>query len=136
MKRLFLIFLTFMTLLLQSCRPLDYGDKYENVRWTSTYPNIEFTVYNKTDGKHLGTIYQDNENIEIIALWSLTNGLYLYNKDKVDSLLENEGLSENEIAIKGQYKIWRNQGVVKMHVDIDNVFNFKYEYITFVMSEL
>ena len=136
MKKIYLIFISIMSLFLSSCRPLDYGDKYENVRWTSTYPNIEFTVIHRLEEYHLGTIYFESGYIEIIAYWSLTNSIDLYFKDKVDDLPQGNSKSDDEIAIKGQYKIWRNQGVVKMHVDLDNVFNYKYEYITFVMSEL
>ena len=136
MKKIYLIFISIISLFLSSCRPLDYGDKYTNVKWTSTYPDIEFTVLENSDDYNVGTINYDDNIINVYCFWSYTSALGIFYKDKIDSLPEGQGTSNEEIAIKGQYKIWRNQGVVKMHVDIDNVFNFKYEYITFVMSEL
>ena len=133
MKRLLLMFLIFITLLLQSCRPLDYGDKYENVRWTSIDPEIEFKVYDKQNAFNEGTLKIDDKEIDIYATWGVNLALKIFYKDKVENK-EHDGLCDDEIAIRGIYEI-KNK-VIKLRINIDNAYDYKYEYITFVMSEL
>lgn len=118
--------------LLSSCRSLDYADKYKNVKWTSVDPVIEFTVSNKTDEFNEGTLKVNDETVDILCLWTLSNGLDVFYKNKVD--LSSDSLSDDEIAIRGNYKI--KKGIVTLTIDLDNVYDNKYKTITFTMTEL
>ena len=118
--------------LLSSCRSHDYADKYKNVKWTSVDPVIEFTVSNKTDEFNEGTLKVNDETVEILCLWTLSNGLHIFYKNKVD--LSSDSLSDDEIAIRGNYKI--KKGIVTLTIDLDNVYDNKYKTITFTMTEL
>ena len=104
MKKIYLVFISIMSLFLLSCRPLDYGDKYENVRWTSIDPGIEFKVYDKQKAFNEGTLKIDNKEIDIYATWGVNLALKIFYKDKVESK-EHDGLSDDEIAIRGIYEI-------------------------------
>lgn len=132
MKRFFIVLLTLVTFILTSCRGIDYADKYENVKWTSMDPSIEFTVINKLDEFNEGTLKVDDKTFDILCLWTLSNGLHIFYKDKVD--MSSNSLSDDEIAIRGNYKI-RN-GVVTLTVDLDNVYEYKYKTIIFKMTRL
>lgn len=133
MKRIGIILTCLITiLLLSSCRSLDYADKYENVKWTSVDPVIEFTVINKTDEFNEGTLKVSDETVDILCLWTLSNGLHIFYKNKVD--LSSDSLSDDEIAIRGNYKI--KKGIVTLTIDLDNVYDNKYKTITFTMTEL
>lgn len=132
MKRFFIVLLTLVTFILTSCRGIDYADKYENVKWTSMDPSIEFTVINKLDEFNEGTLKVDDKTVDILCLWTLSNGLHIFYKDKVD--MSSNSLSDDEIAIRGNYKI-RN-GVVTLTIDLDNVYEYKYKTIIFKMTRL
>lgn len=132
MKRFFIVLLTLVTFILTSCRGIDYADKYENVKWTSMDPSIEFTVINKLDEFNEGTLKVEDKTVDILCLWTLSNGLHIFYKDKVD--MSSNSLSDDEIAIRGNYKI-RN-GVVTLTVDLDNVYEYKYKTIIFKMTRL
>lgn len=132
MKYFFIILLSLLIPFLTSCRGIDYADKYENVKWTSMDPSIEFTVINKLDEFNEGTLKVDDKTVDILCLWTLSNGLDIFYKDKVD--MSSNSLSDDEIAIRGNYKI-RN-GVVTLTVDLDNVYEYKYKTIIFKMTRL
>ena len=132
MKYFFIILLSLLIPFLTSCRGIDYADKYENVKWTSMDPSIEFTVINKLDEFNEGTLKVDDKTVDILCLWTLSNGLDIFYKDKVD--MSSNSLSDDEIAIRGNYKI-RN-GVVTLTVDLDNVYEYKYKTIIFNMTRL
>lgn len=133
MKRIRIILMCLITIfLLSSCRSLDYADKYKNVKWTSVDPVIEFTVSNKTDEFNEGTLKVNDETVDILCLWTLSNGLDVFYKNKVD--LSSDSLSDDEIAIRGNYKI--KKGIVTLTIDLDNVYDNKYKTITFTMTEL
>lgn len=133
MKKLILLISVLMSLIcLASCRTRDYADKYENVKWTCNEPLIEFTVLSESKDYNVGTIKVGDEIIDIVCLWSLTNQLKMYYKDKYDS--REYGIYDSDIAIKGSYKI--KKGVVTMTVSVDNVFNNKYETMVFTKTDL
>ena len=133
MKKI-LIIMTFFSFLLvmSSCRSLDYADKYENVKWTCIDPEIEFTVINKLDEFHEGTLKVNGETIDILCCWSLTNSLVIYYKSEMD--FEATGISEDLIRLSGKYKI--KKGVVTLTITKDEIYNNKYEKMTFRMSDL
>lgn len=132
MKYFFIILLSLLIPFLTSCRGIDYADKYENVKWTSMDPSIEFTVINKLDEFNEGTLKVEDKTVDILCLWTLSNGLDIFYKDKVD--MSSNSLSDDEIAIRGNYKI-RN-GVVTLTIDLDNVYEYKYKTIIFKMTRL
>lgn len=118
---------------LTSCRSLDYADKYENVKWTSADPTIEFVVVNDNNGWNEGTLKVNDETVDILCCWMLNNSLWIYYKDKID-FNDETTISEDSIALRGGYKI--KKGIVTITLAVDNVYDNRYEKITFTMTEL
>lgn len=132
-----IIFLILFIFCISACRSVDYADKYYNVKWSSTDPILEFTVKSKEDvlsenGFNAGFLMSDGEKIEIICLWTLSNGLDIYYKDRIN--IENPYLSEDDLILNGNYKM--KNGDVILTINVDNVYNNVYDVITLSMTTL
>lgn len=138
-KSVFLTIVFFFVISLTSCRPVDYADKYYNVKWSSDDPKVEFVVLSieeemEDNGFNFGYINTGVSIIEIACVWTLTNELDVYYKDKVKMKGEDDALSDDEIAFRGKYTIKGNKITVK--IAYDTIFDYKYETITFVKTNL
>ncbi len=132
-----IIFIILFIFCISSCRSIDYADKYYNVKWSSSDPILEFNVKSKEEvlndnGFNEGFLIVNDEKIEIICLWTLSNGLDIYYKDRIDN--ENLQLSEDDLALNGSYKM-KNNNVI-LTINVDNIYNNSYDTITLSMSSL
>lgn len=110
-------------------------DQYYNVKWTCTEPEIEFTIeseeyYQKLDryGK-----YPEREGYMMVGedeyqvcwdVWGKHKSIYIYRKYTKESL------------ISGSYTFEPDSGVLTLTITEDNVFEEKYETLTFTMTKL
>lgn len=132
-----IIFIILFIFCISSCRSIDYADKYYNVKWSSSDPILEFNVKSKEEvlndnGFNEGFLMVNDEKIEIICLWTLSNGLDIYYKDRIDN--ENPQLSEDDLVLNGNYKMENRKVIVT--INIDNIYNNSYDTITLSMSSL
>ena len=132
-----IIFIILFIFCISSCRSIDYADKYYNVKWSSSDPILEFNVKSKEEvlndnGFNEGFLIVNDEKIEIICLWTLSNGLDIYYKDRIDN--ENPQLSEDDLVLNGNYQM--ENGKVIVTINIDNIYNNSYDTITLSMSSL
>lgn len=132
-----IIFIILFIFCISSCRSIDYADKYYNVKWSSSDPILEFNVKSKEEvlndnGFNEGFLIFNDEKIKIICLWTLSNGLDIYYKDKIDN--ENPQLSEDDLVLNGNYQM--ENGKVIVTINIDNIYNNSYDTITLSMSSL
>lgn len=130
-----IIALFFMICILSSCQ--QKLRQYYNCKWTCEKPEIEFTVKSKEETKENenlseGLIATDEIEIEVLCLWTHTNALHIFFKDKY----YNDDLDYVEkIAITANYEK-RKSNKVYMNVKIDNVFDNKYKNITLTRHDL
>lgn len=122
-----------------SCRGIEYADKYYNVLWSSSEPKIEFVVKTKEEqlednGLNFGYIMDGDSKIEIACAWTLSNGLDVFFKDCIISKNDNDIISEDDIAFRGNYTIHGNE--IILIIDYDSVFDYKYDKITFIKKNL
>jgi len=134
MKKLYYILILTIIYYLTSCVGIGYVGDYYNCSWKSEDPSIEFVVKSKQEKKETnchneGFLIVDDNYFEIVSFWT-PHGIQIYYKDDVNGDSVNYG----DVIISGNYDTYRNKIVVKL--DIDKVYNFKYDTITFVRTDL
>jgi hypothetical protein len=132
-----IILLLFSLIFLSSCN--QKLNKYYDCKWTCTDPIIEFTVgseeeTNKDGNLVEGFVINDDLKIDVICLWTHTNALHIFFKDKF-SFDDNSINFDEEIAFAANYKK-RKGNKVYLEVVIDNIFDNKYKNITLTRHDL
>jgi len=129
-----------MLFYLTSCVASGYVGDHYNCSWKCEEPIIEFVVKSKDEkhknmGYNEGFLIVDGSNIDILCGWT-QHGVEIYYKDTFEyEIYEDEILINSDcVMISGNYDTYGNKIVVKL--DIDKVYNFKYDTITFVRTDL
>ena len=103
------------------CKGGLYMEDFENVQWTCSEIELQYTYYDVETGFAMGTIVKDNEYIDIVCRYSLSKTIDIYDKEKYESRTGDEVC---EPLLIGGYKIEGDIATVKILQD--NLFNGEY----------
>ena len=122
MKKLVsIICVLIVVMTISGCKAGLYMEDFENVQWTCSEIELQYTYYDVETGFAMGTIVKDNEYIDIVCRYSLCKTIDIYDKEKYESRTGDEVC---EPLFIGSYKIEGDIATVK--ITTDNFFNGEY----------
>ena len=107
---------------ISGCKVGLYMEDFENVQWSCSEMELEFTYGIQGPEPAVGTIVKDGETIEIICKYTLTKTIRIFDKAEYEApRTEDEVL---EPLLTGSYSIEGDIATVK--ITTDNLFNGEY----------
>lgn len=112
----------FMVLLmLTGCKAGMYMEDFENVQWTCSEIQLQFSYKDVDSGPAVGTLGTDNQTVDIVCRYALTKTIWIFDKTEYESITDDEVC---EPLFIGSYSIEDDVATVK--ITTDNLFNGEY----------
>ena len=121
-KVLNLALILILVVICSGCKVGLYMEDFENVQWSCSEMELEFTYGIQGPEPAVGTIVKDGETIEIICKYTLTKTIRIF--DKAEYEAPRTGDEVCEPLFIGSYKIEGDIATVK--ITTDNFFNGEY----------
>ena len=107
---------------ISGCKVGLYMEDFENVQWSCSEMELEFTYGIQGPEPAVGTIVKDGETIEIVCLYFLTKAIWIYDKAKYEAPRADDEVVDP--LLTGSYSIEGDIATVK--ITTDNLFNGEY----------